>query len=240
LIEANAEAPAAVLKDIARRAAALVPDGASIQTGIGGAPAGVLDFLTEHRSLVIRSGLVTDGYQALAEAGALAPSGHITGLAFGAGSFYHFLVEADLCAFADVRTTHAARLGEIDKFTSINSALEIDLCGQANVEWRGDRLVSSVGGSQDFARAARQSRGGRSIIAMPATARGGEVSRIVAHLNCPSVSLTRQDIDTVVTEYGVAELIGLTPQERANALISIAAPSFRESLEGAWRAFALQ
>ncbi len=224
-------APNAELLAIAQRVAALVPDRAHIQTGVGGAPAAALALLKDRRNLVIRSGMVTEGYRTLAEAGAFAEGGeHVTGVALGDAAFYRFVVESDLCRFADAYETHGYGVGAVEKFTSINSALEIDLFGQVNIEWRNGRLVSAAGGAPDFLRAAKQSRGGRSIIALPATAAGGKVSRIVAKLDNLTVSLSRHDIDTVVTEFGVAELVGKTASARADALIAIAAPAFQSEL----------
>ncbi len=235
LIETNEAEPSEDLRAIAAQIAALVPEGAAIQTGVGGAPAAALPLLKDHRGLVIRSGMVTDGYRVLAEAGAFATDGHITGLAFGSRGLYDFLRDADLVHFADAHETHGPGLGAPEKFTAINSALEIDLFGQANIEWRGETLVSGVGGAPDFTRAARRSKSGRAIIALPATAQGGKVSRIVARLSSPTASIPRADVDTIVTEHGVAELIGKSPAERAEALIAIAAPAFRDDLARALR-----
>jgi acyl-CoA hydrolase len=112
----------------------------------------------------------------------------------------------------------------------------VDLFGQANIEWRSGRLVSGLGGAPDFARAARASPGGRAILALPATAAGGSVSRIVARLDAPAVSLARDDADLVVTEHGVADLRGAAMEARAEALIAIAAPEHRDRLAEAWAA----
>ncbi len=220
---------------IARRLVDLIPDGASIQTGIGGAPAAALMGLGDRRGLVIRSGMVTPAYQALAEAGALAESGHVTGLALGPEPFARWATRT--LTFADATITHgAASLLGADRLHAINSALEVDLFGQANVEWRGGKLFSGLGGAPDFARAARRSPGGRAILALPATAARGTVSRIVAGLEAPTVSIPRDDTDLVVTEHGVADMRGATLDGRAEALIAIAAPEHRERLAAAWSA----
>ncbi len=121
------------------------------------------------------------------------------------------------------------------RFTAINSALEVDLFGQVNVEWRDRRLFGGLGGAPDFARAARRSEGGRSILALPATAKGGRVSRIVPRLTTPTISLSRDDADLIITEHGAADLRGADVQTRARRLIGIAAPDQREGLERAWR-----
>jgi acyl-CoA hydrolase len=220
---------------IARRLVDLIQDGAAIQTGIGGAPTAALMGLGDRRGLVIRSGMVTPAYQALAEAGALAAGGHITGLALGPDPFVRWATAT--IAFADATVTHgAASLLGAERLHAINSALEVDLFGQANVEWRGGRLSSGLGGAPDFARAARRSPGGRAILALPATAAKGTVSRIVARLDVPTVSIPRDDTDLVVTEHGVADLRGATLDGRAEALIAIAAPEHRERLATQWEA----
>lgn len=225
--------PTAEQLAIARRVAALVPDGAAIQTGIGGAPAAVPALLKDHSQLTVRSGMVTEGYRVLAEEGALALDGHITGLALGSPSFVAFACEH--FEFADASVTHgAASLAGVERLTSINSALEIDLFGQANIEWQGGRLVSGVGGAPDFTFAARRSRGGRAIIALPSTARSGEVSRIVSRLSSPTASIPRDAIDSVVTEHGAAHLRALSLDDRAAALIAIAAPEHRDRLAEEW------
>ena len=218
---------------IARRLVDLIPDGASIQTGIGGAPAAALLGLGDRRGLVIRSGMVTPAYQALAEAGALASEGHVTGLALGPDAFVRWATQT--VGFADTTITHgAASLLGAERLHAINSALEVDLFGQANVEWRGGKLSSGLGGAPDFARAARRSPGGRAILALPATAARGTVSRIVARLDVPTVSIPRDDTDLVVTEHGVADMRGATLDGRAEALIAIAAPDHRERLAAEW------
>jgi acyl-CoA hydrolase len=221
---------------IADRIAALIPDGAAIQTGIGGAPAAALTRLTGHRALVIRSGMITDGYAGLAKAGALdRDSRHITGALFGSAGFYGDVVDMDLVTLADTTVTHsAASLAGVERFTSINGALEVDLFGQVNSEWRGERLVSGVGGAPDFVRAAARSLGGLSIIALASTAGGGKISRIVPRLTSPTVAISRADIDTVVTEHGAALLKDLGLEDRAQALIAIADPAHQAGLAETW------
>ena len=220
---------------IADHIARLVPDGAALQTGIGGAPATALAKLADRRGLRVRSGLVTQGYRTLSDAGALAADGnHVTGMAYGSEDFMRWA--ADAFVFADATVTHgAAGLAATDNLFAINSALEIDLFGQANIEWRGGRLVSGLGGAPDFAGAARRSNGGRAILALPATAGGGKISRIVARLDTPTVSLPRDATDLVITEHGVADLRGTGLDARAEALIAVAAPAFRAALTEQWQ-----
>lgn len=227
-------APSGALAAIAQAIAGLVPDGAAIQSGIGGAPAAVIARLAERRGLVVRSGMVTEGYRSLARAGALDPAArHVTGLAYGDERFVRWACET--LAFADARTTHgAAALAEAPRLHAINSALEVDLFGQANLEWRGGRLASGLGGAPDFARAARRSEGGRAILAVTATFGREQASRIVPRLQAPTVSVPRDDTDLVVTEHGVADLRGTSLDERAARLIAVAAPERRAGLQDAW------
>ena len=117
---------------------------------------------------------------------------------------------------------------QLDQFVSINSAVEVDLFGQVNAEVAGGRQISGTGGSVDFMRAAKASKGGRSIVAMTATARGGSVSRIVPKVDM--VTALRTDVDIVVTEFGVAHLKTLNHRDRVKAMIALAAPDFRAEL----------
>jgi acyl-CoA hydrolase len=117
---------------------------------------------------------------------------------------------------------------------ALNSALEVDLFGQANLEWRSGRLASGLGGAPDFAAAARRSEGGRAVLALPSTAKGRTLSRIVARLDAPTVSIPRDDTDLVITEHGVADLRGTGLDERAEALIAVADPGHRAHLAEAW------
>jgi acyl-CoA hydrolase len=226
-------APGPVLAAIAERVGRLVPDGAAIQSGIGGAPAAAIWRLEGRRGLRVRSGMVTPGYRRLAEAGALDPAArHVTGLALGDEDFMRWAAGA--FAFEDVYVTHGAQaLAATPNLYAINAALEIDLFGQANLEWREGRLYSGLGGAPDFARAARVS-GGRAILALPSASRSG-ASRIVPRLATPTVSLARHETDLVVTEHGVADLRGGDLDGRASALIALAAPGAREALNRAWR-----
>lgn len=236
-IVAASTPPSAEIEAIAARVAKLVPDGAIVQTGIGGAPSAIWAHLSNHRDLTLHSGMVGDGVTGLHEAGVLAANGaHCIGSALGDEALYKYLAAQDWLRFASVAETHdVGALARREKFTAINSALEVDLFGQANLEWQGGQAISGVGGAPDFARAAMLSPGGRSIIALPSTAKGGAISRIVPRINAPTVSLPRNFIDTVVTEHGVAELRDKSVSERADALIQIAAPERREELAAAWR-----
>lgn len=223
----------ATVETIARLVAGLVPDGATFQAGIGDTPAAVVSALRLHRGLRVHSGIVTQEYQQLAESGALdADFEHVAGVAWGDAAFRNWLPQSGF-AFRSVIETHGHQaLAAIPGFVSIGSALEIDLAGNLNLEWRSGRRVSSVGGAPDYLRAAAASPGGQAIIALQATSRNGG-SRIVPSLKTPSISGELADI--VVTEYGVAELKGLTGDDRARALIAIAAPQHRAYLDDARR-----
>lgn len=230
---ANAEGDA-----IAAMVATLIPDGAHLQTGIGGAPGAVWKYLRDHRNLTLRSGMVNNWLLDLLEADALAEgNNHVAGIAYGTRLLYDELARTDLVGFGTTVETHGLpALVQVPRLISINSALEVDLFGQLNVEWQGSSYSGGVGGGPDFMRAAAFSPGGRSIIALPATAKHGTLSRIVTRLDRPSVSVARSDIDTVVTEHGVAELRDKGIDERAEALIGIAAPAFRDELVRDWSA----
>jgi len=236
LVATPARPAAAELDTIAASAAALVPEGAALQIGIGGAPAAVWSHLRDHRNIVVASGLVADPVRMLAERGVLREGGaHWAGIAHGSREFYRYLADTGKIGFATVHHTHGIGvIGRLQKFTSINSALEIDLFGQANLEWLNGQLLGGIGGAPDFLRAAACSPGGRSIIALPATDRTGAVSRIVPQLTGRTVSICRNDIDTIVTEFGIAELRDASLDERAASLIAVAAPQHRESLGKAW------
>jgi acyl-CoA hydrolase len=238
LVSAPAVRPSPVVEKIAATVAGLVPDGASIQVGIGGAPGSIWRHLTARRNLTLVSGLVSHGFERLVQNGSLDPGGdHRAGVALGDSDFYHFLAGLDAFRLAPVTETHMVhRLAEVEKLFAINSAIEIDLFGQANLEWVKGRMVSGVGGGPDFARAAARSHGGRSILALPASTGDGRISRLVSRMDVPSVSLARADIDTVVTEFGVAELRDRALDERAEALIAIADPRHRAGLSDEWTA----
>ncbi|MBO9376711.1 acetyl-CoA hydrolase [Sphingomonas histidinilytica] len=236
LVEVAPARPDATARAIAGRVAALIPHGAAVQVGIGGAPAALWAALGDHRGLRLRSGLASEELLALADRGALASDGHVAGIAAGSEGFYRTLADRDLIRFADTRETHdAGRIGREERFFAANSALEVDLFGQVNLEWQGGRPVSGAGGAPDFAAAGIGSPGGRSITMLPATAKGGTISRIVARLSSPSVSLPRNLADVVVTEHGVADLRHASLDARAEALIAIADPTMRDVLAEQWR-----
>lgn len=228
---------------IARRVAELVPEGATLELGIGALPDAILSALAGHRDLGLHSGMLGDGVVALAEAGALTNAQKpidrfvsVGGLLFGTRRLFDFAHRNPALKLMPPAYTHGHQvLRRLPRFTAINSAIEADLSGQVNGEMLGGAYLGAVGGQVDFLRGAAASAGGRSIIALPATARGGTASRIVAKLADAAVTSLRSDMDVIVTEHGVAELAGLSLAQRARRLIAIAAPQFREELErAAW------
>jgi acetyl-CoA hydrolase len=226
--------------EIARMAAGLVPDRAVVQFGFGTIPEAVARALCSHRELGIHTGLITDAFLDLVEAGAVTNSHKpidrgrtVTGLVVGTDRLYSHVHRNRQVMLRGAGHTHAAEvLARFETFVAINSAVEVDLTGQVNSEVAGSRYVGAVGGAVDFSSAGVRSRSGRAIIGLPSTARQGAISRIVARLGGP-VTIPRSDADTVITEYGIAELRGQPLGERARRLIAIAHPAFREHLEAA-------
>ncbi len=222
---------------IARHIAALVDDGCTVQTGLGKVPTAMAHCLRDRRRLRIHSGMVSDGLLDLADAGALdTDAEHRTGVAAGTDRLYRWLPQAPGLRIVGCEHTHgAAVLATLQRFVAVNSALEVDLFGQCNLEHAQGRAVSGAGGAPDFARAARLCVGGLSIVALNASYRNGQASRIVARLDPGAVvSLARTDVDLVVTEFGVADLRQASVHDRAQALIGVAAPAFRADLDRAW------
>jgi len=223
---------------IARYIAPLVEDGCVLQAGLGKVPTALMHRLRDRRKLRLHSGMLSDGALVLSDAGALDRDfAHTTCVLVGSKDFYGRMIAFAPLRITGCEVTHDTRtLAELDRFVAVNSALEVDLFGQCNLEHSNGRAVSGAGGAPDFARASRLSRGGHSIVALHATHRHG--SRIVPFLEPAAVTLPRFDVDYVVTEFGVATLRGASVHERAHALIEVAAPEFRDALSEAWRAIA--
>ena len=238
-VSAPALAPANIddaAQEIGRLVAGLIRDGDCLQTGIGAIPAAILNQLTDKNDLGMHGGLIDDGGMRLIQQGNLTGAQktidtgkHITGMALGSDELMQWLATERDVVFRGANHTHeVSAIRQLDGFVSVNSAVEVDLFGQVNAEMAGGRQISGTGGSVDFMRAAKASKGGRSIVAMNATARGGSVSRIVPKVEM--VTALRTDVDTVVTEHGVAHIKDLPNRARAEALIQIAAPQFRDKL----------
>ena len=225
---------------IAGNVASLVPDGATLQTGLGKIPDAVLRALSSHRNLRLHTGLAGDGALALVRSGAMAPGASaLVGVAIGSPELYTGLDDPHF-QFRPVTVTHdPATLARIERLVTINSAMEVDLFGQAYAEASSRGFQSGPGGASDYARGARASKGGLRIIALPSAA--GPTSRIVATGDTQGpVSLSRFDVDVIVTEHGIADLRDKSHSERAAALIAIASPDHREALERAWHPIAAQ
>jgi len=219
--------------------APFIPDGVTLQTGLGKIPDAVLRSLTGRRDLRIHSGLIGEAVLDLLAAGALAEGVAVTGgVAIGSPELYS-AIGSDRFVFHPVSHTHDARvIAAIPDFVAINSAIEVDLFGQAYAEVGPGGLMSGPGGATDFARGARLG-GGLRIVALPSDAARGTISRIVEPgQGTGPVSLHRNDTDIVVTEHGAADLRGLEHERRARALIAIAAPDHRSDLHARWRACA--
>ena len=223
-------------QSIGKLVAGLINDGDCVQTGIGAIPAAILNELSAKNDLGLHGGLIDAGGMRLIEGGnvngarkAIDRGLHITGMALGDSELFDWLADQPSVVFRGADHTHeVSAIAELDNFVSINSAVEVDLFGQVNAEFAGGKQISGTGGSVDFMRAAKASKGGRSIVAMNATARGGTVSRIVPQVDM--VTALRTDVDIVVTEFGVAQLKNLPNRQRQDALIEIAAPQFRDEL----------
>lgn len=221
---------------IGRHLATLIPDGATLQTGIGKVPAALFASLGGHRRLRIHTGMATGGLRGLVEAGALTREAPVVcATLLGDRDFYRWLDGRQDIALRPISHTHnAAVLAGLPALVAVNSAIEVDLLGQVNAERIGDTVVSAPGGLPDFAAAAHRAADGLSIIALPSTDARGRHSRIVARLAAGTpVSVARHDVDVVVTEQGIADLRGLTTGERALALVAVAAPAFRPALRAA-------
>lgn len=226
----------AISERIAANVASLVPEGATLQFGIGRLQTAILSALKAHRGLRVYSGMVTPAVMTLLQTGAVASEGAIdTGVALGDASFYAQLNDHPAFHFRPVSETHdVRRLAPLPNFCAINSGLDVDLFGQVQADHLDGRLIAGVGGLPAFCSGAHLSSGGRSIIALPSTAGNGRTSRITAGRRASLVALRRHEADYVVTEHGVAALRSRSITERARALIAIAAPEFRESLAAEW------
>jgi acyl-CoA hydrolase len=242
IIEGDTELPVSVAgtdaasDKIGALVAGLVPDGATVQAGLGRIPEAAFASLRHHRDLAIHSGLIGDAAVALLEAGALrAQTPVTTGVAVGTRRLYDAIGD-ERFRFQPASYTHSTRvLSQIDRFYAINSALEVDLLGQAFSELRPGGFISGPGGGSDFAAGARGG-GGLRIVALPATAGDGAIARIVGPgKTLGPMSLSRFDIDVVVTEFGVADLRGKSYDQRAEALMAVAAPRHQAGLAAAWR-----
>jgi acyl-CoA hydrolase len=229
----------AVEAEIGEAIARLVDDGATLQMGIGSIPDAVLRRLTRKQHLGVHTEMFSDGLVGLFEAGAITnarkvlhPGRIVTSFVAGTRRVYDFVDDNPLVEFHPCdRTNDVALIKKNARVTAINSALEIDMTGQVCADSMGHTIYSGIGGQMDFMHAAARSEGGKPIIALPSTACGGRVSRIVSALKPGAgVVTTRGHVHWVVTEYGAVNLNGLTLRERGEALASIAHPDYRAEL----------
>ncbi len=229
-----------VEKAIGAHCASLVKDGATLQLGIGSLPDAVLAALTDKNDLGIHSEMISDGVMHLMERGVINNSkktlhkGYcVVTFLMGTRRLYDFVNNnQDVRMYTVDYVNNPYVIAQNDNMMSINACVQVDLMGQVASESIGLKQISAVGGQTDFVRGANLSRGGRSIIAMPSTAAGGKISKIVPLLDTgATVTTHRADVNTIVTEFGIAELKGRTLRERAAALIRIAHPNFQDSLK---------
>jgi acetyl-CoA hydrolase len=224
---------------VGRHIAEIIPDGATLQMGIGSIPDAVLQNLTNHKDLGIHTELFSDGVVDMVEAGVITcakktfhPGKIIAGFLFGTQRLYEFINNNPLIELHPTDYVNDPFIiAQNDNMVSINSALQVDLTGQVCADSIGPKFYSGVGGQLDFTRGAARSKGGKPIIAFLSTAKDDTFSRIVPMLYEGSgVVTTRYDVHHVATEYGIAYLRGKTVRQRAQALIDIAHPKFREEL----------
>jgi 4-hydroxybutyrate CoA-transferase len=239
--------PASPIQDrIAAHIAAIIPDGATLQTGIGGIPDAVLRRLTDHQNLGIHTELFSDGVMEMVEAGVVtcrAKTIHtgkvVAGFVIGTRALFEYVNDNPIIELHPTEYVNDPYIiAQNEKMVSINSAIEVDLTGQVCADSIGTKFYSGVGGQVDFVRGACRSKGGMSIIAIPSTAKDDTVSRITPILKAGAgVTTTRNDVRYIATEYGVASLFGKTIAQRAQELINIAHPRFRDELAAAAREY---
>ena len=239
LLELPPAPPSEVQHRIAKNVASLIPDGATLQTGIGGIPNAILEALHDRQDLGIHSEMCPDGAVPLIEAGVingdrktLHKGKVVAGFVLGTRRIFDFIHNNPVFEFHPTQYTNDPYvIAQNERMVAINSAIQVDLTGQVCADSIGTTPYSGFGGQTDFIRGAARSKGGRPIIALPATACGGKVSRIVPVLDPGAGVVTnRADVHYVVTEYGIASLWGKTLRQRAEALIAIADPRFHDQL----------
>ena len=228
---------------IGEQVASLIDDGDCLQLGIGAIPDATLACLGSHQHLGVHTEMFSDGVLPLVEAGVIDNSRKhrhrgriVTTFAMGSRKLYDFVDDNPNVVFLDVEYTNDTSVIRKNQQTvSINSALQIDLSGQVCADSVGTSIYSGVGGQMDFVRGAALAEGGKAIIALPSTAKGGQLSRITSLLSPGAgVVTTRAHVHYIVTEYGVANLRLKSIKERATELIRIAHPDFQESLNEAF------
>ncbi len=242
VIEVGLPAIGAVQEAIGKHVADMIEDGSTLQIGYGGIPDAVVQQLTSKRDLGVHTEMIGDGILKLVECGAVnnsrktfMPGKMVATFALGSRRLYDFMHRNPALEIHPVSFTNDPYLaGQNDKLVAINASLQVDLLGQCGSESLAHLPYSGTGGQVDFVRAANRSNGGKAFIVLPSTAKGGAISRIVPTLT-PGTHVTtgKNDVNYVVTEYGVAQLRGKSARQRAEALIGIAHPDFRGELREA-------
>ncbi len=248
VFEVGLPAIGSVQEAIGQYVAEMIPDGATLQIGYGGIPDAVVMQLTHKQDLGVHTEMIGDGIMTLVESGAVTnrrKNVHrgkmLATFALGSAKLYRFLHRNPALEMHPVDFTNDPYLaGQNDKLVSINASMQVDLIGQCGSESLGFTPYSGTGGQADFVRAANRSRDGKSFIVLPSTAKGNTLSRIVPTLTPGThVTTSKNDVNYVVTEHGVAQLRGKSAKQRAEALIAIADPDFRPELREAARAMKL-
>ncbi len=220
--------------------ASLVEDGTCLQLGLGAIPNAIMEFLKDKNDLGVHTELVSDGTMELMKAGVITgkkktlhKNKAIATFASGTAEFYEWLHDNPAVEFYPVDyVNNPYVIARNDNMLSVNSAIHVDLSGQVGAETINSQQFSGIGGQVDFVRGAKLAKGGKSVIALPATAKKGLISRITAGFKSgEAVTTSRSDVDYIVTEYGIAALRGQSIVERARRLIAIAAPEFRDKLK---------
>jgi 4-hydroxybutyrate CoA-transferase len=246
ILELNPVQISEVEKQIGKNIAALIPDGATLRLGIGAVDNAVTLFLQDKKDLGIHSEVFSDHIVSLAQAGVITNRKKTINAgkfcaAFLLGTcktydFVHNNPDVEMHSLEYINDPYI--IGQHEKFIAVNSALQVDLTGQVNAETIDSKQVSGAGSLADFVRGASRSFGGKSIIALPSTTANGQISNICCELDRgAAIAISRNEVHYVVTEYGVAELKGRSLRQRAQALIAVSHPEFRERLTAQVRNF---
>lgn len=235
-----------IAEAIGKNIATLIEDGSCLQMGQGSVPNAILKFIEDKKDLGVHTEVFSDNLIPLVKKGVVngakknIDNGKIVATFIqGTKELYKFVDNNPMIQLMPVDYTNdVGNIAKNDKVVAINSALQVDLMGQVVADSIGSKMFSGVGGQQDFIRGAEQSKGGKPIIALPSTAKNETISRIVAVLAVGTpVTTTRNDVHYVVTEYGIADLFGKSINQRAEALIAIAHPKFRDELRKQFREY---
>jgi acetyl-CoA hydrolase len=231
-------------EEIGRNVASLIEDGATLQLGIGGIPDAVLHHLEDRKHLGVHTEMFSDGMVELVEKGIVTGEWKtlhhgkiIASFVLGTKALFDFIHNNPIVEFHPVDYVNDPFvIAQNERMVAVNSAIQVDLTGQVCSDSIGDSIYSGFGGQVDFVRGASRAKHGKAVIALLSTAKNGEVSRISTYLDeGAGVVTSRADVHYIVTEFGVADLHGKTLRERAQALIGIAHPKFREELEAGAR-----